>query len=206
MNDYKLEIHKYIARIGKELIGNIDKSYIKKYFKTPEGINLQLNRTYQNCDLTKLDEYFYQWTGRYWLKGTLPAFLRYKDYSVDREEHSSMKLLEIQNNNLILLSFNLDEKNVIEFHIFETELSNYTDKTSDWYNFYGINAMKLNGNSITFTEFNNHFNQFKDVFKNKLSDLVESINQTKEDEKEFIKQQENSKINSREAELRGFIN
>lgn len=205
MNDYKLEIHKYIARIGKELIGNIDKSYIKKYFKTPEGINLQLNRTYQNCDLTKLDEYFYQWAGRYRLKGTLPAFLRYKDCCVDREEHSSMKLQKSNDNKLIILKFNLDDKNEIEFHIFEVELSNYTDKTSDWYNFYGINAMKLNGNSITFAEFNDHLDGFKEEFKSKLSDLVVSINQAKEDEKEFIKQQEQDKISAREAELRGFI-
>lgn len=206
MKEYNLEIHHLIAIIGRELIYNYNSSYIKDFFKFPKDINLKLNRSYNNCDLSKLNQYFYLACGSYRLEREYPAFLKYGKYIVDRKNHSVMKLSKNYQSNLICLSFNLDEKNKISFDIFESDLSYYTDHESNSYNFYGINSLKLNDNSITFDEFNSFFDEFKKQFKNKLISLTKAINKAKINNAKYLEQIQLDKIKRRENELKEFMN
>lgn len=197
---------KLIGIIGHNLIERANHSDIKGFFKT--DIDVILNRQYNNYDIRK-NEFLitYRWN-EYILIPNVPFFKERTEYISDFDYPSSM-IANVNNtkSKLIKIKFNLDESNIIDFHIFNIELT-YTSANGsrDSFSFFAINFMTINGKDILFSEFCDYLDKYHGKFTEVLETLIRNIRQSKVSEQNHIDSLKFQKQEQRKSEIFSFIN
>lgn len=206
-NTFKYKSLELIGIIGHNLIERSNHSDIKCFFKT--DIDVVFNRQYINYDIRK-NEFLitYGWN-RYTLIPDVPFFKDRTEYISDFKYPSSI-IADVNKTQaeLIKLSVNLDESNVLDFHIFKVDLkyTSQNDGSNTYFSFFAVSFMQINGNDILFSDFCEHLGKFHNRFISVLETLIKDIRQSKVTEQEHNEAVKLEEINRRKAEVQSYIN
>ncbi len=204
---FKYKSLELIGLIGHNLIERANHSDIKNFFKT--DIDVNLNRQYNNYDMRENEFLVSRRWNEYTLIPNVPLFRERTEYVSDFKYPSSV-IANINDTKakLINIKFNLDEANVIDFHIFKINLTytNQNDRSIDWFSFFAINSMKINNNSILFSDFCECLDIYHSKFIEVLERLITDIKQSKINEREYNEITELEKINKRKTQILSYIN
>lgn len=204
---FKYKTLALIGIIGHNLIDRYNHSDIKDFFKT--DIDVVLNRQYNNYDIRK-NEFLitYNWN-RYTLIPGVPFFKEYTEHISDFDYPSAMIAnVNCTKSKLIKIKFNLDDSNIVDFHIFKVDLT-YTsqaDNSNKYFSFFAINFMQINGNDILFSEFCDYLDKFHTKFIRVLETLIQDIKQSKISEQNHIDSLKLEKQEQRKSEIFSYIN
>lgn len=206
-NTFKYKTLELIGIIGHNLIERSNHSDIKEFFRT--DIDVVLNRQYNNYDIRK-NEFLltYRWN-EYTLIPDVPFFKERTEYISDFKYPSSIIAnVNCTKSSLIKINFNLDDSNVVDFHIFKVDLT-YTsqaDYSTESFSFFAINFMTINGNDILFSEFCDYLDKYHTKFTEVLETLIQDIRQSKDSEQNHIDSLKFQKQEQRKNEILSYIN
>lgn len=206
-NTFKYKTLELIGIIGHNLIERSNHSDIKEFFRT--DIDVALNRQYNNYDIRKNEFLINERFRDYTVIKDVPFFKEYTEHISDFEYRCSMVAdINCTRSNLIILKFNLDDSNDIEFHIVKIKLvyTRQSDYSTKHFSFYAINDMKINKNNILFSDFCEYLDIFHNKFIQNLDSLIIDIKQSKILEQNHIDSLKLEKHIQRKNEILSYIN